>query len=691
MEKKRLFKNRKKSDTPEENQAKLFPSKSEKQNTATASQSQTPLPDSHQNWKILIVDDDEDIHAVTKIALRDFAFEDRPIQFLSAYTAQEARRIIEKNQDIAILLLDVVMESTHAGLELVRYIREDLHNHFMRIVLRTGQPGEAPEKEVILNYQIDDYKTKTELTKDKLFTVVTASMRTYEAIINIESYRRDLDRKVKQRTEQLENQTQELLKLKKAVETTEVGITITDTHGKIVYTNPADAAMHGYSTTELIDQPSNIFGPPELRKQQPNQTENFHQYINWKREGLNLRKDGTTFPVKLISNIIRDQNDQPIGMVVVCEDITQRLRNEEMLRKLSRAVEQSSSSILITDTEGVIEFVNPAFTQTTGFEPEEVIGQTPRILKSGKHTDSTYEQLWETILAGNVWQGELINRRKNGKLYWQNIRITPVKNTHGQTSHFIAIQEDITVRKNAEIALKKSEKQLRQLNATKDKFFTIIGHDLKNPITTLLGFTELVRDMHHTFEPEELQTILTEINTSANQLHKLLQNLLDWAQTQTGRIKYEPQKVDLHLACHQNIELLKYTASKKNISIQNEIPVQTFTNADLNMLDTIMRNLLTNAIKFTPSGGHITITHTPQNGFHQIAITDTGVGLTSGQIQRLFQIQHTHSTKGTNEEPGTGLGLILCHEFIGMHKGKIWAESSPNQGTTFFFTLPEYE
>ncbi len=161
-------------------------------------------------WKVLVVDDESDVHTVTKLALDGFELQQRNIEFLDAYSAEEAKEIMCEHPDIAIVLLDVVMETSQAGLDLVRYIRNELKNTFTRIILRTGQPGEAPEKDVVKTYQINDYKTKTELTSDKLYTAVLASLRTYEAMVTIYAYRMNLERKVKERTLELEKSLTEL-------------------------------------------------------------------------------------------------------------------------------------------------------------------------------------------------------------------------------------------------------------------------------------------------------------------------------------------------------------------------------------------------------------------------------------------------------------------------------------------------
>lgn len=164
-----------------------------------------------EKWRILIVDDEEDVHTLTRFALDDYVYQGKGLEFISANSAQEAKTILEQHSDIAVILLDVVMETTDAGLQLVRYIRDTLSNHFVRVILRTGQPGHAPEKEVILKYDINDYKNKTELTDKKLFTALTASLRAYADLMEIESYRQHLEDKVAERTDELQQKNRELL------------------------------------------------------------------------------------------------------------------------------------------------------------------------------------------------------------------------------------------------------------------------------------------------------------------------------------------------------------------------------------------------------------------------------------------------------------------------------------------------
>lgn len=260
-----------------------------------------------------------------------------------------------------------------------------------------------------------------------------------------------------------------------------------------------------------------------------------------------------------------------------------------------------------------------------------------------------------------------------------------------QVLNFVSEQiAQVIERKRNSDAVKKYTEELKQLNVTKDKFFSIIAHDLKNPFITLLGFSDLLISDFGEFTDEEKIYYITEMKKTAEISHNLLQNLLHWSRSQTGRIEFNPQKLDLHDVIFSNAELLKASAERKQIKILSEIPRFTFVSADEDMLNTIIRNLLTNSLKFTNKNGKIEINCTHQNNDLQIFISDTGVGMNDKVKANLFRLDVNQSTFGTEDEAGTGLGLILCKEFIEKHGGTISVESEVGKGSKFCITLPKF-
>jgi len=235
----------------------------------------------------------------------------------------------------------------------------------------------------------------------------------------------------------------------------------------------------------------------------------------------------------------------------------------------------------------------------------------------------------------------------------------------------------------------KMNSSLEDLNHTKDKFFSIIAHDLKNPFFNILGFSELLMLNVGIYSHDKTKEYLKIINDSSNQAYELLENLLLWSRSQTGNIDFKPEKLNLKDIIVDTINLVRPQASAKGIIIESEISNDVYLSADRNMISTIMRNLLSNAIKFTPRNGRVSIDVKLLTIGVEIAVSDTGVGIPEKDIDRIFKVEEKISTAGTEKEKGTGLGLVLCREFIEKHGGKIWAESEVGKGSSFIFTLSQ--
>jgi signal transduction histidine kinase len=240
----------------------------------------------------------------------------------------------------------------------------------------------------------------------------------------------------------------------------------------------------------------------------------------------------------------------------------------------------------------------------------------------------------------------------------------------------------------ANLKLQNSEKHLKELNSTKDKFFSIIGHDLRNPLNALLGFSELISGNSRDYTSEEIQRYSKIINEAAKNIHLLIENLLEWSRSQSGNIDYHPEKTDLMPMVTEIFKVFEIHADKKGVNLVSEIPEDVSVSADRNLLSTILRNLINNAVKFTPNGGQVRIFCEQNDRKITISVQDTGIGMSEKQLENLFRLDTNVTMPGTSEEKGTGLGLILCKEFVDMHNGKIWASSKPKEGSTFSFTLP---
>ncbi|MFW6276068.1 MAG: sensor histidine kinase, partial [Bacteroidota bacterium] len=237
--------------------------------------------------------------------------------------------------------------------------------------------------------------------------------------------------------------------------------------------------------------------------------------------------------------------------------------------------------------------------------------------------------------------------------------------------------------------LKEYGDNLQTLNDTKDRFFSIIAHDLKNPLGAFINIAEVLKNDYKDFSHEEMDDFLDELHTSSKRLYELLNNLLIWSRSQTGRIEYRPENVNVYNITANVLDVLKMNIKTKKIDIENKLPEDAYAYADPNMISTVMRNLISNAVKFTGEGGKVIIGQTQKNGNKLgLCVQDTGVGISEEDLAKLFRLDKTHTTDGTNQEKGTGLGLILCKEFIEKHDGEIKVESTPGKGSSFCFELP---
>lgn len=286
--------------------------------------------------------------------------------------------------------------------------------------------------------------------------------------------------------------------------------------------------------------------------------------------------------------------------------------------------------------------------------------------------------------------------------HFNQIVETNKKITHGILKGLILRLRDYNVlqseliKKGEEIqhqrdALEKQRKELEVLNSTKDKFFAIIAHDLRNPFSTVLGLSELLAREFENFDADRLKEFINQIYKYSNNTFNLLENLLQWSMVQTGRMPLRPKVVNVCDIVNENIELLRGNAGNKSIDLKGPSQGEWFSYVDVNMVTTVVRNLISNAIKFTEQGGVVEVFVEQDVRFVKISVSDTGVGISASDLNKLFKLDSNPTTIGTGQEKGTGLGLILCKEFVERNGGKIWVESILGKGTTFIFTIPRIE
>lgn len=323
--------------------------------------------------------------------------------------------------------------------------------------------------------------------------------------------------------------------------------------------------------------------------------------------------------------------------------------------------------------------MNPAFERMTGLNAERLLGK--RVLevmpKTEKYWIETYGQV---ALTGNPVSFENYSVEL-GKYF----RVLAFSNKNGQ---FVTVIEDITERKKAEAEINCKNEELIKLNTEKDKFFSIIAHDLRSPFNSLLGFTELLEKELPTMSRDQIQKIVVTMRKSATNLYALLENLLEWSRLQRGLITFNPEPMLLMPKVLAETAMVIESANEKEIEINYDIPEDLKVYADENMLSGILRNLASNAVKFTPKGGKVTISAKSLDHTVECSLRDTGIGMNRQMKENLFNMDVNTSRKGTEKEPSNGLGLILCNEFVEKHGGKLWVESEEGKGSTFYFTIP---
>ncbi len=366
-----------------------------------------------------------------------------------------------------------------------------------------------------------------------------------------------------------------------------------------------------------------------------------------------------------------------------------QVKNKE-LQKLSIVASETDNAIMIMDPDGNVEWINESVQKLYGFTFEDIINDLGKNLR-----DFSAHPEIDTIISSCLRNKESIvyitqDKTKLGQYIWAQTTLTPILDKDGSVIKLVAIDSNINKIKEAEEEISKQRDHLKELNAAKDKFFSIIAHDLKNPFSVLLSVTEALLEGFSQMSDKEKNVAIQRIHKSANLLFNLLDNLLQWSMAQTGRLTYHPEKADLRTIVFGTVSLLRMNAENKHIDMVTEIPEQSYIHADVDMVKTVVRNLLTNAIKFNTEGGNVEITAKKKKEYYEISVSDSGIGLSKEDQEKLFRIDVKNKTIGTSKEKGTGLGLILSKEYIEKNGGRIWVESEPGKGSKFFFTLPAF-
>lgn len=403
--------------------------------------------------------------------------------------------------------------------------------------------------------------------------------------------------------------------------------------------------------------------------------------------------DFTGNPLGVLCVLSRKRMELPPSARAVLEIIVaraagelERFRIQDEQNRLYGAIEQSGEVFVITDTEAKILYVNAAFEKITGYAAAEALGRNPRILQSGEHTKEFYREMWETLCAKRVWKGTLINRRKDGARYVEEATISPVIDTHGEITHFVAVKRDVTRRIEMEQALEKSRQRAEAANRAKSAFLTGVSHELRTPLNAIIGFSRLLernRDMD-----EKAREYLKIVSDAGNHLLNLINDILDMAKVEAGKMSLELSSFLPGPVLASCLEVLRHRAIAKNLTLSCEAGDLGVIVADQQKFRQIVYNLLSNACKFTGHDGRVGIRAARTQDELRVTVFDTGIGIAPERQAELFGEFHQIDVAHSKKYPGTGLGLALSKKFVELHGGRIWVESRTGHGSRFNFTLP---
>ncbi len=371
---------------------------------------------------------------------------------------------------------------------------------------------------------------------------------------------------------------------------------------------------------------------------------------------------------------------------ILVED--ERSKAENSLRKLSQAVEQSPVSIMITDTHGSIEYVNPKFLESSGYSLDEILGKNPRILKSGQTSPYEYKKLWEAIINEGQWAGELHNKRKNGQLYWESISISSMKNAEGHITNYLGVKEDITARKLAERELLQAKEQAEESDRLKSAFLANMSHEIRTPMNGILGFAELLKEPH--LSGEEQQSYLEIIEKSGERMLNIINDIMNISKLESGQMEIVRTNNNINTLIQFIYTFFQQEATKKAIKLRLNSKLASSDEmllTDKEKVFAILTNLVKNAIKFTETG-MIEIGCQKKGKYIEFFVKDTGNGIPTEHLEFIFERFRQGSESLTRNYEGAGLGLAISKAYVEMLGGTIWVESKIGIGSTFYFTLP---
>ncbi len=499
-------------------------------------------------------------------------------------------------------------------------------------------------------------------------------------------------------------------RLKSVFEMAALGMAIENAaDNTFIQVNAAFANQLGYSADEMVGKSNREIYPPEEYEQLESRLAKAESAGHHSFESVHVRKDGSQIPVAVKIGVQRDHSGRVTARFAGVEDISDRKKTEDQLRKLSLAMEQSPQSIVITSRRAEIEYVNAAFVRSSGYTRAEVYGKNPRILQSGKTPPETYQAQWRALARGETWRGEFINRTKDGREYFEQVMISPIRDPQGDITHYLCFKDDISelkalndeliaYRVNLELRVEKrtaelaAAKQVAEVaNRAKSAFLAAMSHEIRTPMNGVLGLADVLRQSSLSSYQIDLVDTMRE---SAWSLLGIIDNILDLSKIEAEHLELAKEPVVLRQVVERVGDVLQPLATRKQVELTVYIDPQLPERAlsDELRLRQILTNLVGNAIKFSSRpdrGGRVSIRAVAGAGGQlQIAVSDNGIGMSEEVLAKLFTPFTQGEASTTRRYGGTGLGLAICARLVTLFGGTIDVVSVPGNGSTFTVNLP---
>lgn len=550
-------------------------------------------------------------------------------------------------------------------------------------------------KQVVFNLEKEDNITweGIHLRKDQSTFPVEVNLR----IVNLgKKYLVSVVRDISNRKEAEEVLRRSEEKFRTIFNESPIGIELYNKNGTQTDANKASLEMFGITEVKDIFD-FNIFDGISLNESQKSKLRNgesisYQSLFDFdKVKELKLYdtlRNGKAYFDYIITCLNDSTNKTPIGYLLQVQDITKRKFAEEELLKLQRAVEQSPTSILITNLDGNIEYANPKVVESSGYSLNEILGKNPRMFNSGQKTAEEYKNMWNSITSGIEWRGEFLNKRKNGELYWELASISPIFNDRGEIVHYLAIKEDITESKFKSNELRLAKEKAEESDRLKSAFLCNMSHEVRTPLNSIIGFSELL--INSDFDETQKIDFANQIINSSSNLLAIITDIMDISKLESGELKIYKNEILVNTFVESIINEYELKAKNKNLNfIYSNIYVDfdVTINVDVNRLKQIFNNLISNALKFTRFGS-ITIGYTINENTIVFFVKDTGIGIPVEFHNDIFKRFRQVENFETRKFGGNGLGLAITKSLIDLMDGQIWLESEPGLGTTFFFAFP---